>query len=122
MSMALRYLLDEHIDPALRTQMLRTAPDLEVWIIGDPGAPPRGTLDPDILIWCEDNDFVLVTNNRRSMPRHLNDHLALGQHVPGILVINPTMTIGQLIDELMLIAGASEANEYRDLILYLPLT
>jgi hypothetical protein len=120
--MALRYLLDEHIDPAIRTQILRAAPDLEVWIIGDPGAPPRGTLDPDILIWCEDNDFVLVTNNRRSMPRHLSAHLALGRHVPGILVVSLAMTMGQLIDELVLIAGASEASEYRDLILYLPLT
>lgn len=120
--MPLRYLLDEHIEPAIRTQILRTAPDLEVWIIGDPGAPLRGTLDPDILIWYEDNDFVLITNNRRSMPRHLTDHLALGRHVPGILVINPTMTMGQLIDELALIAGASEAGEAGDLILYLPLT
>jgi hypothetical protein len=32
--MPLRYLLDEHIEPAIRTQLLRVAPDLEVWIIG----------------------------------------------------------------------------------------
>ncbi len=56
------------------------------------------------------------------MPRHLNDHLALARHVPGILVINSAMTMGQMIDELVLLAGASEAGEYRDLILYLPLT
>jgi len=120
--MALRYLLDEHIDPVYRTQLVHAAPDLTVWIIGDPGAPPRGTLDPDILIWCEDNDFLLITNNRKSMPRHLNDHLALGQHIPGILVVSPAMTMSQLIDELVLIAGASAPSEYRDLILYLPLT
>jgi hypothetical protein len=118
----MRYLLDEHIDPTYRIQLVRADPDLQVWIIGDPGAPPLGTLDPDILVWCEDNDFVLVTNNRRSMPRHLSEHLALGRHVPGILVINPAMTLGQLIDDLVLIAGASEPGEYRDLILYLPLT
>lgn len=101
---------------------MRGAPSIEVWIIGDPGAPPRGTLDPDILVWCEENEFLLVTNNRKSMPRHLKDHLALGRHIPGILVINVGMTMGQIIDELMLIAGASDVNEYRDLILYLPLT
>jgi hypothetical protein len=56
------------------------------------------------------------------MPRHLSDHLALGRHVPGILVINPATPMGQLIEELVLIAGASEPGEYRDLILYLPLT
>lgn len=65
---------------------------------------------------------MLVTNNRKSMPRHLADHLALGQHIPGILVINPALAIGALLEELLLIAGAADEHEYRDLILYLPLT
>ena len=118
----MRYLLDEHIVPVLRRELLRAAPALDVWIIGDPGAPPCGTLDPDILIWCEENDFCLVTNNRKSMPRHLADHLSLGRHMPGILVVNLAMTMGQMIDELVLIAGASADEEYGDLIIYLPLS
>lgn len=118
----MRYLLDEHIHPAYRAQLLRAVPDLEVWMIGDPGAPARGTLDPEILVWCEDNGFLLVTNNRKSMPGHLHDHLALGRHIPGILVINPALTMGQLIDELVLVAVASELDEYRDLLLYLPVS
>lgn len=118
----MRYLLDEHIDPLLRRELLRAAPDLEVWIIGDPGAPRRGTLDPDILIWCEANNFCLVTNNRKSMPRHLVDHLATGRHIPGIFVVNLSMSMGHIIDELVLIAGAAADDEFRDLILYLPLT
>lgn len=50
----MRYLLDEHINPALRRELLRAAPELDVWMIGDPGAPPRGTLDPAILVWGEE--------------------------------------------------------------------
>ena len=118
----MRYLLDEHIAPVLRRELLRAAPDLEVWIIGDPGAPPLGTLDPTILVWCEEHGFCLVTNNRKSMPRHLVDHLSLGRHSSGIFVVSVAMAMGQLIDELILIAGASAADEYHDLILYLPLT
>jgi len=110
----MRYLLNEHIAPTYRAQLLRAAPELEVWIVGDPGAPLRGTLDPDNLVWCEEHHFVLVTNNRKSMPRHRADHLALGRHVPGILVINPALAIGELLDELVLIAGASDEHEYRD--------
>jgi hypothetical protein len=93
---SVHYLLDEHIDPKLRAQLIRQAPDLVVWIIGDPGAPKRGTLDPDILLWCEANGFMLVTSDRRSMPVHLQAHLATGHHVPGILVLYqfPTGFIG----------------------------
>ena len=53
----LRYLLDEHVDPDVRTQLVRHEPDLVVWLIGDPGAPKRGTADQVILLWCEDNSF-----------------------------------------------------------------
>lgn len=67
----LRYLLDEHVDPDVRTQLVRHEPDLVVWLIGDPGAPKRGTADQVILLWCEDNSFSLVTNNRASMPIHM---------------------------------------------------
>ena len=45
----MRYLLDEHVDPLFRSELLKRAPTLVVWKIGDPGAPTRGTLDPEIL-------------------------------------------------------------------------
>jgi hypothetical protein len=118
----MRYLLDEHIPPVYRTQLLRDEPELTVWAIGDPGAPPLGTPDPQILAWCEMHSFLLVTNNRKSMPQHLADHLAQGGHIPGILVINLDIGIGQMIAELTLIAGASREDEYQDLIVYLPIT
>lgn len=75
----IKYLLDEHISPAYRSRLIHQAEinnppfNLEVWMIGDPGAPPKGTPDPDVLRWCDLNGFALVTNNRRSMPVHLAD-------------------------------------------------
>ena len=70
--MTIQYLLDEHIAPLYRTQLVRQAPDLVVRMIGDPDAPPKGTLDPEILIWCETHNFILVTNNRKSMPKQIH--------------------------------------------------
>jgi hypothetical protein len=118
--MSLNYLLDEHVDPLYQTQILRRVPELTVWLVGGLGAPRKGTLDPDILIWCEEHDFVLVTNNRHTMPDHLSDHLALGRHVPGIFILNAGMTIGETIDELLLLALASLPNEFADRTTFLP--
>ena len=120
--MTIQYLLDEHIASLYRIQLMRQAPDLVVRMIGDPDVPPKGTLDPEILIWCEIRDFILVTNNRKSMPKHLAAHLAEGRHVPGIFVIDPSKNIGETLAELIVIAGASFPNEYRDRIEYLPLS
>ncbi len=118
--MTLNYLLDENVDPVYQAQLLRRNPDLVMWVIGDPGAPPIGTLDPEILCWCEEYNFMLVTNNRKSMPVHLTDHIAQGRHVPGIFILNPDLSIGQHIDEFILIAEASFDDEYQDRIVHLP--
>lgn len=115
------YLMDENVDPVYQTQLLWRELDLVVWAVGDEGAPPKSTLDPEILIWCEEHGFILVTNNRTSMPPHLADHLAQGRHVPGIFILNPNMGIGETIDELILIALGSADDEYQDGIRYLPL-
>jgi hypothetical protein len=119
--MAIKYLLDEHIPLSYRTQILRHYPQLQVWVIGDPNAPPKGTSDPDILCWCEENGFLLITNNRKTMPVHLAAHLALGRHSPGIFIINEDMTMGQIIEELSLIAEAAFEDEYTDRISFMPL-
>ena len=79
--MTLKYLLDENVDLIYQTQLQRRNPHLVVWAVGDPGAPPKSTLDPEILCWCEEYNCLLVTNNRKSMPIHLTDHIAQGRHV-----------------------------------------
>lgn len=119
--MPLKYLLDEHVPPLFQTQLVRRETTLTVWKVADPGAPPRGTLDPDILSWCEANDFVLVTNNRKSMPVYLTEHLAAGRHVPGILTIDLDRSMRDLLDDLLLLAMLAGIDEYQDRIEYLPL-
>jgi len=116
----IRYLFDENVDPIIRTELLRREPNMVIWKIGDPGTPPRGSSDSDILIWCEENSFILVTYDRKSMPRHLKEHLMNRRHVPGIFALSPNVSIGATVDDLSLIWSSSQANEYQDLIIFLP--
>ena len=119
--MPFRYLLDEHLPRALVIQLRRRDPGLAVWLVGDPGVPAKGTSDTELLRWCEEVGALLVTDNRRSMPGHLADHLAAGGHVPGIFVLRRTRAIGDVVDDLMFIAGAAFDDEFRDRIIYVPL-
>jgi hypothetical protein len=64
----LRFLLDENMPLALRVQLLRREPALQVHVVGHPGAPPKGTPDPDLLVWIEEQSCMLVTRNRASCP------------------------------------------------------
>jgi hypothetical protein len=118
----LKYLLDENVDDSLRSALHSHWPDMIVWRVGQPAAPRCGTPDPEILVWCETKGFTLVTNNRESMPVHLQEHLAAGRHVPGILTLNPRMTVRETLDELALIWVASDPIQFVDQIIYLPVS
>ncbi len=47
--------------------------------------------------------------------------LNLSRHVPGIFILNPNLSVGENLEELILAALASEEDEYQDRIVYLPL-
>jgi hypothetical protein len=99
---------------------MRQKPGITVWRVGDEDAPARGTKDPDILRWCEANDFVLISDNRGTMPGHLRDHLADGGHVPGIIWLRGNASLGAIVDYLILIAGAATPDDFRDQIKVIP--
>ncbi|MHB2019878.1 MAG: DUF5615 family PIN-like protein [Candidatus Xenobia bacterium] len=115
----IRLLFDEHLEIATAHEMRRLDPEYEVMRI-DPGAPALGTGDPEILCWCEDHESLLVTNDKRTMPGHLADHLAAGRHIPGIILFTDTLSIGRVLEELLLLPAA-KTGELRDTITWLPL-
>lgn len=115
------FLLDENVDPILRKALHQQTPEMTVWRVGDPVAPPNGTLDPVILEWCSRNNFILVTHNRASMPVHLRERLAEGETASGIFVLHPSLPLDQIVQDLTLVWGASDAEEYANLIWYLPI-
>ena len=118
---SLCFLVDENTSHTVGDQLLRRQPDIELLTVGDERAPTLGTPDPQILIWLEENGYCLITRNRRSMPRHLRDHLATGRHIPGIFTLRPGASFGAMIEDLLMIWGASSPAEYQDQIVHVPL-
>ena len=88
-----RYLLDENVNPILRSALLSREPNLTVRQVGMLGTPEYGTLDPEILIWREDNGFILLTRNRKSMLVHLQEHLAQNRPANGIFILTILRTV-----------------------------
>ena len=116
-----RYLIDENTTPALADQLRRRQPSLVVASVGDEMAPPKGTLDPSILLWIETHGFTLVTLNRKSMPEHLRQHIEAGHHIPGILTWRPKASLGEIIEDLLLIWELADTKDYQDQIIHIPL-
>ena len=116
------FLLDENVPLIIQAQLEQREPELRVYAIGDGTAPPKGTPDPDILLWIEAHGCMLVTNNRSTIPVHLRVHLDQGRHVPGIVQLPRRMgSIGVILDDLLLLWSVSQPDEFQDQIVYLPL-
>lgn len=117
----IRYLLDENTPHAIRDQLLQRKPEMEVLAVGDVMAPAFGTPDPELLRWIEQEGYVLVSRNRRTLSQHLREHLEAGGHVPGIFLLRRRSSLGHIIEDLILIWEAGDPEEYRDRVEFLPL-
>ena len=59
-----RFLFDECTANVLIDGLQRREPAIDAIRVGQPGAPPRGTKDPDLLLAAESLGRTLVTNDR----------------------------------------------------------
>jgi hypothetical protein len=62
-----------------------------------------------------------VTDNRKSIPGHVEAYWAEGGHIWGILWLRPKATLDDLAQSLLIIWGASTAEEWVDRFEWIPL-
>ena len=112
--MKIRYLLDENLDPRFVRTLNRYYPMVDVVRVGDAGAPALGTKDPELLAFVEEHRRILVTDNRKSMPQHLLEHLTNGRHHWGIFMIDKSVSYRRLTDALYVYWDVSSPDEWVD--------
>jgi len=118
--MKVRFLLDENEPPRLKAALLRLNSTIDVLRVGDPGAPPLGTPDPDLLRYLELSQRAFVTSNRTSVPPYLQAHWASGGHVWGVFYARAGTPVAWLARDLLLVWEASDAEEWIDRVNWLP--
>ena len=122
--MPLRYVLDEHLRGPLwdgiQRHNLSGADPIDATRVGDPHDLPTGIPDPDILLWTEREGRILVSLDKSTMATHLAEHLARGHHTPGVMTLRAGVTIPAVLTFLVIAAYASGAEEWEDLIVFIP--
>lgn len=116
--MILRLLIDENIDPDVISGVLRRGADMEFERVQTVGL--IGASDPEILEWAARNHYVLLTRDRRTMPGFAIQRLRTNLSMSGLFVAPPHLSLGELIDELVRIAGCSEPSDWNGEVIYLP--
>lgn len=115
----LRLLSDENFNGDIVRGLFLRQPDLDLLRVQDVGL--QKVDDPAILDWATGNGRILLTHDRATMPDFAYARLSQGQQMSGLFVINDRMPVRQAIDELLLLIDCSEQDEWKGIVLYLPL-
>ena len=115
------FLIDEHVTVALINAVVTDEPSIVIMQVGQPGMPPKGTLDPQLLEFAELNRMAIFTFDKSTMAVHARSHTASGRHTFGVFVWTKEMFgIKEAAEEIVLLWSASEAEEWIDEVRYLP--
>jgi hypothetical protein len=115
----LRFLTDEDFDGRLTSALLARVPGLDLVRTQDTGL--MHTPDPDILARAAGEGRIMLTHDRNTMTGFASTRVNAGQPMPGLFVVDRQAPFGQILDDLEAMAGASELDEWRDQIIFVPM-
>ncbi|HEV8604465.1 MAG TPA: DUF5615 family PIN-like protein [Tepidisphaeraceae bacterium] len=77
--------------------------------------------DPVLLEWCVKNQRVLLTHDTTTMTHHMTERAKAALELPRIVLVPANVSIGQAIDELILILECSIESDWESPIRRIPL-
>jgi hypothetical protein len=116
--MRAKFLADANFDLVILAAAKRREPGLDFQTAQDTGL--AGMEDPDVLAVAAQAGRVLLTHDVRTMPRHFAAFIS--EHTStGVILIPQSLPRRQVVEDLLLIWGAMEAEEWINRIMSLPL-
>lgn len=115
----IRFLADADFNGVIVRGCRRREPTMDFLSAND--ANLAGVPDPDVLAIAAEQERILVSHDFRTMPHHFADFLQARGSSPGLILVPQRLSIGEAVEELLLIWGASEADEWKNQIDILPL-
>lgn len=117
--MKVRFQADNDLHQAIISGTLRSEPAIDFQSARAAGLD--GLTDRKVLSKAASEGRILVTHDKRSMPRHFDRYLTEGNTSPGVLVVIPQdADIGNVISTLVLIWCASTAEEWSNRMFKIP--
>lgn len=115
----MRLLIDQNFDLDIVRGLERRVSKLDYVSTAELGLSEAS--DPELLEGAMREQRVILTHDPSTMPDHVADRISNGADVFGVIIVPRTLPIALVIDELELIIGSSEEEEYLNRYLFLPL-
>lgn len=114
-----RFLADHDLNEHIVAGVLRREPAVEFVRVRDLGM--SGEPDEAILEHAEREKFLVVSHDVNTMPAAAFARFSIGKSFPGVLMVQQSLPIAPVIDDLVLIWSGSDLEEWKDQVVFLPL-
>jgi hypothetical protein len=114
----IRFQADADLDEDIVNGLRRREPSLDFQTALEGGLESLG--DREVLALAASQGRVLVSHDRKTMPRHFGEFILVAKS-PGLLIVSQRTPTSVVIEELLLIWTASEAEEWVNRIAVVPL-
>jgi hypothetical protein len=113
-----RLLFDENFHGDVLRGLLRIYPALDYVRVQD---VPQiyGKSDDDVLAWAAQEGRILLSHDYRTIPKAAYLRISNNLPMPGVIMCPNTMPVGETIEYLIVIIGASDPAEYVYRVLFL---
>jgi hypothetical protein len=115
----LKFLTDQNFNNNILRGLLRRNSTLNIIRAQDVGLSE--VEDPVLLEWAAQENRVLLTHDVSTITKYAYERLEVGQNMPGIIEVNFSVSIGQAIEDILLLAECSFEGELEGQIHYIPL-
>ncbi len=115
--MTVRFQADADLNQVILVATIRREPAVDFQTAMAAGL--EGLNDVEVLARAARDGRILVTHDQKTMPRHFANFIAT-QKSPGVLIIPQHLPVVAVVDDLLLIWLASEAQEWINTIRFLP--
>lgn len=107
--------LDNHIVRALRHRLQN------IDIVRVQEAELAGVADQQVLAWAAETGRVLVSHDASTMTAAAYARIEGGAPTPGVIIVPQWLSIGEALDDLVLIIECSDAEDLENRVQFLPL-
>src|SRR5260370_13079569 len=108
----IRFLADADLNHAIVKGCRRQQPAMDFLSANEAGL--HKVPDPQVLALAAEQDRIVVTHDFQTMPRHFGEFLMTRTSSPGVFLVSQYAPIGEVIDELILICAASDADDWQN--------
>lgn len=116
--MRIRFQADADLDGRILRGLRRIGPEVDIQTAAEAGL--AALEDAEVLRLAAEAGRTLISQDRSTMPGHFQRFLARSQS-PGVILLRARVPIAVAIEELLLIWAASEAEEWINRLVWIPL-